>query len=88
MFHSSFSSSSSSTKISTTFLCLLAASGVGLPFVAAKNNITVDKLYAKINPTAAAPGFNVEGGSVFTNYVEALNQEQFFFMYDAGNFVF
>ena len=60
MFHSSFSSS---TTISATFLCLLAARA-SIPFVgAAENNVTVDQLYAKIAPTAALPGFNVEGGS-------------------------
>ena len=73
--------SSSSTTISATFLCLLAAGGASIPFVkAAQNNITTDQLLAKINPTAALPGFNVEGGSVFTNYAQAINYEQVFFI--------
>ena len=62
-------------------LCLLAASaGLPLCFVAAENNITTDDLYTKIAPTAALPGFNVEGGSVFTNYVDAFNKGQLFFI--------
>ena len=62
-------------------LCLLAASaGLPLCFVAAENNITTDDLYTKIAPTAALPGFNVEGGSVFTNYVDAFNKGQAFFI--------
>ena len=60
-------------------LRLLAAS-VGFPFVAAAE-ITVDDLYQKISPTAAAPGFNVEGGSVFTNYADTYNNGQFFFIW-------
>ena len=75
------------SSISATFLCLLAASVGILPFVAAaENNVTTDDLLGKINPTAALPGFNVEGGSVFTNVVNALDHEQFFFSY-AGVFV-
>ena len=79
MFHSS---SSSSTIISTsTFLGLLAASASSIQLVAAKNKVTTDDLYAKkIAPTAAAPGFNVEGGSVFTNYADTYNNEQLFFI--------
>ena len=54
----------------------------GIPFVAAaeKNNVTTDDLLAKINPTAALPGFNVEGGSVFTNAAMAMNEGQLFFI--------
>ena len=70
---------SSVPSITPISLGLLAAS-VGLPFVASAE-VTTDDLYAKLtSPTAALPGFNVEGGSVFTNYVAALNQEQLFFI--------
>ena len=67
--------------ISTTFLGLLAASAVNiLPLVAAaEKNVTIDDLYQKINPTAALPGFNVDGGSVFTNFADLVNNGQFFF---------
>ena len=76
--------SSSSSTISTTSLGLLVASvGVGLPLFVAAAEITTDDLLAKISPTAAQPGFNVEGGSVFTNLANALNHEQFFFIYTA-----
>jgi hypothetical protein len=69
MFHSS-------TTISPTFLGLLAAS-VDIPFVTAE--ITTDQLYGKLTSTAApAPGFNVEGGSVFENYLNALKNKQLF----------
>ena len=71
-------SSSSSTSISTTFLCLLAASLCFLSFVGAETEITTDYLYKKISPTAALPGFNIEGGSVFENYVNALRNKQLF----------
>ena len=78
------SSSSPSIPISATFLCLLAAS-VGTPFVAAdENNVTIDDLYQKIAPTAALPGFNVDGGSVFTNYADLVNNGQFFFIWSVS----
>ena len=64
--------------ISTTFLCLLAAGGV-IPFVGAAE-ITTEDLYKKITPTAAQPGFNVEGGSVFTHVAKAMNEGQLFFL--------
>ena len=86
MFHSSFSSS---TPISTTFLCLLAARA-SIPFVAAAEideAEIIDDFYSKINPTAALPGFNVEGGSVFTNVARALKNKQLFFNM-TGTFVF
>ena len=73
---------SSSSSSSTTISALLAAS-VGLPLLAAAAELTTDDLLAKISPTAALPGFNVEGGSVFTNLANALNHEQFFFIYTA-----
>ena len=77
MFHSS------SSPITSTFLGILAAS-VGIPFVAAaQNNITTDDLLAKIAPTAALPGFNVEGGSVFTNLANTINAGQLFFIVTA-----
>ncbi len=67
----------------TTLLRVLAACA-SISFVAAQQNqteiITTDELYAKITPTAAPPGFNVEGGSVFANYVNAVNNKQFFFL--------
>ena len=66
----------SSSTITFTILCLLAAS-VGIPLVAAAE-LTTDDLYAKITPTAALPGFNVEGGSVFTNFANAFNEGQLF----------
>ena len=74
------SSSSPSIPISTATLSLLAAS-VGIPFVAAaENNVTIDDLYSKISPTAALPGFNVDGGSVFTNYADIINNGQLFWL--------
>ena len=82
MFHYS---SSSSSPITSTFLGLLAAI-VGIPFVAAaENNVTIDDLYSKINPTAALPGFNVEGGSVFTNFADTINNGQLFWMKTGSN---
>jgi hypothetical protein len=51
------------------------------PFVAAQaseTELTTTDLYAKISSFAAQPGFNVEGDSVFTNFVNAFNDKQFF----------
>ena len=76
MLHSSSSYSSPSIPISTTSLGLLVAS-VGLPFVRAA---TTDDYYSKINPTAALPGFNVEGGSAFENIAMASDEGQLFFI--------
>jgi hypothetical protein len=72
-----------SSSPSSTFLGLLAASVVGIPFVAAENNVTVEQLYGKLTSTAApAPGFNAEGGSVFTNFADMVNNGQFFILLD------
>ena len=68
----------SSSTIIFAILRLLAAS-VGIPLVAAAE-LTTDDLYAKITPTAALPGFNVEGGSVFTNFAKAFNEGQLFWL--------
>ena len=76
--------SPSSITISTTFLGLLAISFS--PWAAAAgNNITTDDLHAKINPTTALPGFNVDGGSIFTNYVDAHKNKQLFWMKTGSN---
>jgi hypothetical protein len=68
-----------------TLLFLLAASvSVCIPLLvaAAENNITTNDLYAKINPTAALPGFNVEGGIVFSNFADTYNEGQLFLIRD------
>ena len=65
----------------STLLQALAASAASIPFVeaqASETELTTNDLYAKISPDAAPPGFNVDGGSVFTNYVNAVNNKQFF----------
>ena len=56
---------------------------VGLPFVAAaENNVTVEQFYGKLTSTVTpAPGFNAEGGSIFTNVADAMNNGQFFFIW-------
>ena len=68
-----------------TLLHVLAASAASIPFVAAQ--ITTNELYAKISSTAAAPGFNVDGGSVFDKYVNAVNDGQFFLLH-TGSWVY
>ena len=72
-----------------TLLGLLLAASVGLPLVAAaEKNVTVDQLYGKLTSTATpAPGFNAEGGSVFTNYADLVNNGQLF-IHRPGTFVF
>ena len=77
------------SSLSTPLLHVLAASAASYPFVAAQNQteITTDQLYANISPDAAPPGFNVEGGSVFTNFVNAFNSKQFFFIM-SGSYVY
>ncbi len=81
-----FGSPSSTIAISAVLrLLLLLAAIACFPSVAAE--ITIEELYTKISPTASLPGFNVEGGSVFENFANTLNHEQFFFVY-TGNVVF
>ena len=66
----------------STLLHVLVASAVSIPFIAAQTaqtELTTDQMYGTLVSTAApAPGFNVEGGSVFQNYVDAVNNKQFF----------
>ena len=74
----------------STLLRILAASAASIPFVAAQAQtpVTTDELYATLSSTAApAPGFNVEGGSVFTNYVNTVNNGQFFHL-TTGSWVY
>ena len=62
-----------------TLLRVLAASAASIPFVAAQTPVTTEQLYGNLVSTAApAPGFNAGGGSVFANYVNAVNNKQFF----------
>lgn len=75
----------------STLLHVLAAS---VPFVAAQASetpaapVTTEQLYATLSSTVApAPGFNAEGGSVFANFVDTVNNKQFFQLY-TGSFVF
>ncbi len=53
----------------STLLRALALTATSIPFVAAQApaEITTEQLYGTLSSTAApAPGFNAEGGSVFT----------------------
>ena len=57
-------------------LLLAATSATTIPFVAAQNQtkmVTTDDLYGTLVSTAAPPGYNVYGGSVFQNYVNAVS---------------
>ena len=86
----SFTSSTSRTPTNThhhvvlslsTLLRVFAASAASIPFVAAQTPVTTEQLYGNLVSTAApAPGFNAEGGSVFTNFVNAVNDGQFFLL--------
>ncbi len=72
----------------STLLRVLVASA-SISFVAAQTTDTeitaiTDELYAKISPNAAPPGFNVEGGSVFTNFARAFKDKQFFLLITAS----
>jgi hypothetical protein len=74
----------------STLLHALALSASASTFAAAQTPtpITTDELYGKISSTAApAPGFNVNGGSVFTNFVDAVNNGQLFSL-QTGSFVY
>ena len=66
----------------SNLLHVLAAGAATIPFVAAQNQtkmVTTDQLYGNLVSTVApAPGYNAEGGSVFTNFVNAVNDGQFF----------
>ena len=78
MFHSS---SSSSTSIIIPALLVASAS---ISFVVAQTETEIapiiDKLNGKISSTAAPPGYNVEGTSVFTNLARAYRDGQFFIL--------
>jgi hypothetical protein len=72
----------------STLLRALVASAASIPFVAAQTEITTEQLYGTLSSTAApAPGFNGEGGSVFTNFVNAFNNKQLF-MIGTGSHVY
>ncbi len=72
----------------STLLHVLAASAASIPFVAAQTPVTTEQLYGNLVSTAApAPGFNAEGGSVFTNYVNAVNDRQLFYL-ETGSSVY
>ncbi len=74
----------------STLLRVLAASA-SIPFVAAQTSetpVTTEQLYGTLSSTAApAPGFNAEGGSVFANFVNVVNDGQFFLI-DTGSWVY
>jgi len=72
--------STTTSSVSTLLNALALAASASIPFVAAQTEITTDQLYAKISSTAAPPGYNVEGGSVFGNFVNAVNNKQFFLL--------
>jgi len=74
----------------STLLRVLAAGAASIPFVAAQAPapVTTEQLYGTLSSTAApAPGFNAEGGSVFANYVNAVNDRQFFLL-TTGSWVY
>jgi len=78
------------TLSTSTLLHVVLAASASIPFVEAQTPtpITTDELYAKISSAAApAPGFNGGGGSVFTNYVNAVNDGQFFYL-ETGSSVY
>ena len=67
----------------STLLRVLVASASIIPFVAAQTTaetpITIDQVYGTLVSTVSpALGYNVAGGSVFQNYVKAVNDGQFF----------
>jgi hypothetical protein len=64
----------SSATFFAVVCCLVVASAV------AAQKITINELYDNIAPTAPLPGYNVEGTSVFTNFVRAYNDKQLFFI--------
>ena len=82
------SGSPSPTTISALLCLLLVAAVACVPFVAAEA-ATAEELYATIAsaPTTAIPGFNSEGTSVLTNFANALNEGQLFFI-RRGDIVF
>ena len=64
---------------SSTIIYALVAASLGLLRLVAAAEITTEQLYGKLtSPTTALPGFNVEGGSVFTNFVDTYNNGQLF----------
>ena len=64
-------------KFFSTIFRLVLALAVS---ITAESEVTTDQLLEKITPNPPLPGFNVEGGSVFTNFAGAYNNGQFFFL--------
>jgi hypothetical protein len=54
-----------------------------IPFITfARAQLSTDELIAKMPTAPAAPGYNVEGGTVFDNFVGLYNRGQLFFLSD------
>ena len=67
-----------------TALAIIASRAI--PSVTAAE-VATDEVYSAANLTAALapPGFNAEGTSVFTNYVNAYNNKQLFYVRASTN---
>jgi hypothetical protein len=78
-------------SLSTLLHVLAASAAASIPFVAAQTAetpLTTDQVYGNLVSTAApVPGFNAEGTSVFTNFVNAFNNKQLF-MIGTGSHVY
>jgi len=54
----------------------------------AQPQLSTDELIAKMPPAPAAPGYNVEGGTVFDNFVGLYNRGQIFFLMTGAYYIF
>lgn len=61
---------------------LFAATVAASNFIPSARALTTEELNADLVATPASPGYNVDGKSVFTNFVTANNDEQFFLIVD------
>ena len=71
----------------STLLHVVLVASASIPFVEAQTPVTAEQLYGNLVSTTALPGYNVQGGSVFTNYVNAVNDGQFFYL-ETGSSVY
>ena len=60
-----------------------------IPFITfARAQLSTDELIAKMPPAPAAPGYNVEGNTVFDNFVGLYNRGQIFFLMTEAYYIF
>ena len=63
-------------------LLVFAATASNNSILSVTAQLTIEELNAKVEANPAPPGYNIDGGSVFSNFVNAFNDGQFFFIWN------